>query len=428
MARAWARRGVGDQKGSEADVRRAQILAPDSLDVLFEIAQQLEARGDPAGAIAIYKRMLTIDPEDPGALNNLAARYLETGRHEGVEVLLRKILAKQPHDSMALANLSSLYLHKGRLQEAYELALSAVDQSPSAYQEREQFARVLIGLGKHDEALAQLERVLLNHPKRARAHYLRSMALFHKEQWDSAIAALSEAIGIAPTFPEYLKQRALQYQKQKRYSEALHDLDRLLKLTPTAEIYTVRGWTRAEAGDLAGALSDHGNALRIDPQAEQARLNRSKLLQDAGRPREAIEDLEQLVEQSPQRAIYRYHLAALRLALKDFPGSRADSQRYRLLAPRDPSGCVLEGRARAGLREFREAVACYDSALELNAKHVMALAYKAEALRELKEWAHVVETIDRLLPLLHASKSEPIRDARQDALNRLKKAKRAPPR
>jgi tetratricopeptide (TPR) repeat protein len=395
----WARRSLKDYEGAAAALERGFQAAPDSIPLLYQQALLHEVLGRNKEAIAVYQQVLVLEPRAESALLNLAVRHLALDQLDQVEAPLRKILAHNPHHGMALANLSSYFQRMGRFEESVEMARRATDAAPEKPELHEMLALALNGLKKHDQALAVLERLLEDHPRRARAHYFRSMALFGKSDFQGALRALDRALAIEPDSAKYALERAQHRSRAGHFREAAADYGIVIAKRPTPELYTSRGYARIRAGDRPGALADFERAITLDPKHEQALVNRSLLYKLERRFKESLADLDHLVKIAPKQSKYYCTRGMVRHALGDIEGCLRDFQRNRQLAPTDPDGPVLEGRAWMALGNPSRANTCFDEALAMRLNHVEALNDKAKALVALQRWADAVRTLDRLIPL-----------------------------
>jgi tetratricopeptide (TPR) repeat protein len=400
LARVAALRESKDFAGGRKALERAQELAPGSIDVLTQLGRLLGAEGDLRGSIAAYERALALDPRNLMALNNLAANHLDLGQYAQAEAPLRKVLAVRPQDTHALSNLAVVLFRRDQVKEALEVAAHAVSTAPEDADPRLALAGMLLTCKRPSAALAELRVVLAAHPQLPRAHYLHALALRQQGAAGPSLQALGRAIALDPASIKLRLERAKLLLKGKRYREARADFDLLIAGSPTAVTYTGRGHARMQLGDSEGALADYELALRLDPDAHGALTNRGALLTAAGRHKQALADFDRLVRIAPERA-NPWHLRALvRFELGDFPGCAEDCLRYRQLAPQDPAGAILEGRALQALGEHRRALACFDAALTPDPRKPEALERKVEVLTLLKEWAQALKAINVLLEVL----------------------------
>ena len=115
----------------------------------------------------------------------------------------------------------------GRLAEAYrQFEITRAMNPPSPVRELVllQLGRSALQLGKHDEALASLERLLARDRRNQEARYLQAMSYIAKGNHARARELLDEWLGEGPNGPG-LYARAMAFYGLKRKSEALADID-----------------------------------------------------------------------------------------------------------------------------------------------------------------------------------------------------------
>lgn len=108
---------------------------------------------------------------------------------------------------------------------------------------------------------------------------------------------------------------------------ALRCLDRGADLGDDAA-YCWRGAARLKLGDLRGALQDLDAAVRLFPADKEARTWRAEALRAAGRPAEALADLEAALAGGPHDWAL-VNRALVRLDSGDMAGAAADLRRLR---------------------------------------------------------------------------------------------------
>jgi tetratricopeptide (TPR) repeat protein len=96
------------------------------------------------------------------------------------------------------------------------------------------------------------------------------------DNYDSAIADLTEAIRLAPNNQPAHAERAYLYNELGRWSEALNDLDKSIELNPTEpKGYQERALARFMLGDLQGAFRDRDTKFKLQPSDSGALLARA---------------------------------------------------------------------------------------------------------------------------------------------------------
>jgi tetratricopeptide (TPR) repeat protein len=75
------------------------------------------------------------------------------------------------------------------------------------------------------------------------------------------------------------------------WQAAIDDFDIALKINPNyAEVYTIRGVSKAALGNKQGAIDDYNLALKIKPNIAEAYLNQGRAKADLGNKQGAIDD------------------------------------------------------------------------------------------------------------------------------------------
>ncbi|MFF2952878.1 tetratricopeptide repeat protein [Kitasatospora sp. NPDC057965] len=281
--------------------------------------------------------------------------------------------------------------HRGRPQAALDLVtagLAELDRDLGADEHglhrsvlRHNRSTVLTGLGRLDEALADLRSVIESDPNYPEYHFDLGNLLRRRGDEEGALAAYETALRLGPPFPE---------------------------------VYYNRGDVRCSLGDVEGALDDFGYVLVLDPSFVDAYVNRAGLLLDegdvAGAERDALAGLALAPENAHLLAVLGrvhaeqddQHLAieAFDRALSTDPdllpalcgragaayragepeAALADLQHAVSLAPGDP--LVRYNRAYVLLRTDRweAALADLDIAAELLPDDEDVLAARAECL------------------------------------------------
>lgn len=130
----------------------------------------------------------------------------------------------------------------GRLAEAsrqFEITRKMNPPSPTRELLLLQIGRLALELGKPDEAIADLERVLAREPRNNEARYLQAMSYIAKGEPARARELLDAWLAEGPNGPGFYA-RAMAFYGLKRKPEALSDIDRAIHLG--LDNPTVRQW------------------------------------------------------------------------------------------------------------------------------------------------------------------------------------------
>ncbi len=196
--------------------------------------------------------------------------------------------------------------------------------------------------GMYKDAISYSKSSIINNPGNAMGFYIlgNQMNLAHKT--DSALVAYNSAIKCYSGFVEARYNRAVIYYKNKKYKEALADLDFIAGFKPDySKTYTIRGSTKHFLHDYQGAEQDYLKALQFDPGNTQikqqlgilARNETKKLNEDgltlakSGAYHEAQTLFEKALAKDPTFYEALVNIGNCKFALGDRKGACADWKR-----------------------------------------------------------------------------------------------------
>jgi tetratricopeptide (TPR) repeat protein len=191
-------------------------------------------------------------------------------------------------------------------------------------------AKVLIDLGRRDEAFANLNRAIELDPEYSDAYTNRGIIYHNARRFDEAIDDATQAIKFNPLNISAWNNRGTGYMETRRWEKALAEFSEVIRLTPNssdgyfgrANVYFSRGHEMDEedygekglpvpAGDrrstdsYRAALADCDAALKVNPNDFKCFNTKGNALKKLGKPKEAIEVFDLAMD-----AIRRESLAA----------------------------------------------------------------------------------------------------------------------
>ena len=294
----------------------AQSARPGAiLSTLFQKALAHHQRNDHALAEAGYRELLAIDPSQAMAWSNLAAILHETGRCAEAIAACGTALRLTPHHLNAQLNLATAQQRLGDFSAAAETFATILGRHPQRADLRKNFAAALALCGRRDEALAVYESLLAEAPADPALWTAKAEALKHLGRMDEAIAGFAEVIRLRPDDAAALSSLGI--------LKAMHSIDNDLDvaaslcmkaalLAPAAApivnnlgvVLHIRGDTdnallvlreltqqqptfapaHANIGSILSSQSRYdaaedafNEALRLDPNAEEARIELTKV-------------------------------------------------------------------------------------------------------------------------------------------------------
>jgi tetratricopeptide (TPR) repeat protein len=222
-------------------------------------------------------------------------------------------------------------------------------------------ARVLAGLGRLDEALADYAVVIRDDSNHAEHYLERGNILRRLGRHDEALADYTTAIRLSPPFPE---------------------------------IYYNRGDLRLAAGDREGALADFRYVLELDPECVEAYVSRAALYLEDGDADAAEKDILAGLGQDGSNAYLHALLGQVCTAKGDIPAAIAACDAAIAADPALQEAWACRGEAFFAAGDSEEAIISLDRALQLGESAAL-LFNRATALQSAGRLATALADLER---------------------------------
>jgi len=234
----------------------------------------------------------------------------QAGKYGEAGALYREILRAEPRNFDALHLSGVAARAQGNAKTAVELigrALGIVGGRSAAAHYN--LGNALGDLGRHDEALAAVERAVALDPAYAEAHHMRAVCLRHLGRYTDALAAVDRALELAPNAAYAWNEKGVIYAMRERQHDALACYDEALARDPGHLRATHnRGVALRMLGRLDEALAAYEKTLALKPDFAEAINSLAILQQLLKRPVDAANTYARLLAADPS---YEYALGSL---------------------------------------------------------------------------------------------------------------------
>ncbi len=272
------RAGIAVARGrlDEAAKLYAQALAePNPRASLVAAAGDVQLRlGHAAEARALFERAVAADPR--GADGQLGLARVELADGHAMEALQAARRALQIADT-PLAHLVAGHAQValGRVAEARGEYLAAA-RGPTEFEARLGTARLLVGVGAVQDALAELGKAMALDKARAEPHLLAGDCLDELGKHDQARKAYEEAVKLDAKSGEAAFKLGRSYKDAGKRAPGAQLLEKALalggdKAPYAAEAALLAGDARRESNDRAAAVADYKKYLAIAPASAKER-------------------------------------------------------------------------------------------------------------------------------------------------------------
>ncbi|HEX9942418.1 MAG TPA: tetratricopeptide repeat protein [Thermoanaerobaculia bacterium] len=294
-----------------------------------------QAAGDLDGAAAAFDKALELEPGAAAGYIHLGEIRLLQGRPEEAEAVLKEALATPATNAAARSLLGQAALARRDFKAAAEHLEAVLAAVPAANRLHYPLALAYRGLGdrtKAEEHLARAGQVGLKPPD-----------------------PLLDAVTNLRVGERVALMRGRVAAQAGRYVDAAQEFRRALAARPeSVEARVNLGSVLALAGDRAGAIEQFRDALRRDPANATARFNLGALLAESA-PDEARTHLEAAVAARPADAEARSLLARLLRDAGKFAEALDQYARAVELAPGDEAARLGEAETLVRLARYAEA-------------------------------------------------------------------------
>ena len=221
-------------------------------------------------------------------------------------------IAKAPTNPRAHASLGLALSDRGRAREAIPHFLRALELQPTSVATEQNLGNAYFQLRDFTTAAAHFRRAVALDPKFASGYNNLGATLRELGDNDAALRQYQLALSLDPQHAGAHQNAGRLFFALGRFAEAAAHYKQVQQAQPqSGKANYDLGVALAQAGEIEGAIRYFNLALQLDPSASSY-FNYARFLVTAGRPRDAIDQLE----------------TALRLR-PDFPEARRELDRLR---------------------------------------------------------------------------------------------------
>ncbi len=323
-----------------------------------EILGALHIRmGNTLAAVEELKKVLAIRPDDVRILNMIAAAFIENGQYDRGTAYFIRAARLEPDSIPARMRLGLGYLASGEVREAVDELKAAFEKAPESLQAGIFLALAQLHNRNFDDAIRTARKIESSHPDVPYVQNLLGTALLGRGDFDQARKRFEHALALDPRYvPAHLNLARLDARAGdldaaiRRYNQILawdnRQIQAIVELAKLAHARNqmdaaIAGMERARALDpdnpapwysLVSYQAEKGEfdeALRIAEDYRRQHPQDLRMLRltaevqfAAGRHKDAIGLLREVVELSDRRGPALYELGQLQERVGDLSGAR----------------------------------------------------------------------------------------------------------
>ena len=266
---------------ARAELKRARDAAPDNLEVRYHEVNLLESEGKIDESIAVLKEILDSSRKETYSsgersnrsvfLERLGLMYRANDQFEEAAAVFREMQGLDDEFELrAIGQISDTYRQAKDFRKALETIEPAYKKDPENRMVAMVRATILADLGRSDEAVASVRKLLKD--KKDLESYLTLAQIYEKtRKFDDMGSTLEQALPLAQTDDEkagILFMQGAMHERQKDYDKAESAFREVLRLSPeNSSAMNYLGYMFADRNvRLEEALTLINKALELEPQ------------------------------------------------------------------------------------------------------------------------------------------------------------------
>lgn len=239
---------------------RYYLLKKDRLASLLQNHQYKAAQEE-------IEERLKKNPDQPSLKVTLAEIYCKQGRLAASKILLEEILLADPQNGRALSILGDILLKEQNPQEALHCYRQAFARTPREYLLL-QIARALKKMNRLQEALLELDKVLVAKPQNLTFLKEKALVLTRLRLYEQALAIYEKIKELCPADNFVHKEIIRLRSQQKPQTQVLKDLQAVIGMESKkddAQMHGLLAQKLKAAGLIREALAEYKIASSLEP-------------------------------------------------------------------------------------------------------------------------------------------------------------------
>ncbi|MBD3239059.1 MAG: tetratricopeptide repeat protein [Chitinivibrionales bacterium] len=384
------------KKTSEALIYAKKLVAkkPKDKDALELAAESYEKAGDLKNAASMYRRYLQLPKTSKHQeyAYHLAQLLVEAKQGSLAAQQYKKNIAEYPSDYRNHKDLGELLLQMNQYTNATKLLARPAARSDAPPQLNLVLAKAYTKLGKKAQAAASYERYLSKEQSDSSAWHALGSIYYGEKAYQKAVKPLTRASVLMPKNSDVLYKLGMSLYYTKKLREAVDPLSKVL-LTKSKDKKVLSALTECyrSLNDTAQLIATLQKRVSVEPGNYDLSNELGNLLMAKGDIQSAISTLEQASRAKPSDIGLHMQLASLYGRIKDTRNQLVHIDAALSHAPKNPDVAFEKAHFHLMNNQPVEAKKYLKKTIDLNPKHVRALALHGSMLKGEKKYRQAYE-------------------------------------
>lgn len=185
--------------------REALYKNPNVPMLYIKLGELHESYDNLESAAQVYQSAITVHPKFLPAYHSLGKLYIRQRALEKAIAVYRSATVRHPDDAPAWLKLGVIYINQKQFTQAIQAFQRAITVDSAAAEAYNNLARVYAGLGKELQQAIDLAKKAVSLAPTAKHYDTLAYAYYRNQQYPQALAAINQAVALAPNVTEYRK-------------------------------------------------------------------------------------------------------------------------------------------------------------------------------------------------------------------------------
>jgi putative PEP-CTERM system TPR-repeat lipoprotein len=316
---------------------------------------------------------------------------------KSAEIELKNAIKASPENGALRLKLADLEIQMSDIDGAQIELKAARDHHGDESKIIPLLGRTYIVQGKFDQLLQDFPvRNDMPADVRVATLVLRAEAQIQLKRIEDARSSLTAAELIQPlALAPKLGLARIDY-TESQFDEAQKKAEELMKIKPSADIYTLLGEILLRKGDREGAIAQFSDAIKAEPNNIVGYIERGQLYIAENQDDKAQSDIKAAVALSPRSVPAQYLQALLLARAKDYAGADTILTKYATAYVNFPRGYYLEAVVKSSLKQYEQAQAAINSYLAAVPDDMSGEKVQADILLKKGDAGPAADTLEKV--------------------------------
>ncbi len=284
---------------------------PDDIEALImygRIKQSLEQIDDAKQA---YEKVIASDPAQEKVYLLLGGIYMEEGDLVKALKIYKQLVDKYPEFYAGYFFIGKIYAEQGKIVDAEKEFLKALDLEPDLEEAGFELIELYKGLGEEQKTIKTYKEILKRNSNNIRAAIELGLLYYKNGRIEDSDKLFKDLAEKSLSDSEVIRKVAQICLDKKKYNDAIIAIEGMLKSLPgSSDIHYAAGMAYNAINDKETAIAHFKQVPRDSKFYHNSVIRISFLYQELGKTREAINLLENLIKNDPDKPELMLYLAS----------------------------------------------------------------------------------------------------------------------